>query len=194
MTRTTKQTSTNCDAMKIILKNNVVDYINALFTRFQISGRITDKQLDGLVDKFKKVQDNVSYEDTEKAISCIYLLQQFGIPLKSSAEVLSLDSAKAFKLFKYLNVPSYIYIDNLVEFLTRYEKEEYKKRFKQLFESMKAKSPDLFILAVALNISLKQEFDIKSFVVKDNMYGYSDTTLSKYRKLITDSAKITQRN
>lgn len=180
--------------MKIILKNNVVDYINALFTRFQISGRITDKQLDGLVDKFKKVQDNVSYEDTEKAISCIYLLQQFGIPLKSSAEVLSLDSAKAFKLFKYLNVPSYIYIDNLVEFLTRYEKEEYKKRFKQLFESMKAKSPDLFILAVALNISLKQEFDIKSFVVKDNMYGYSDTTLSKYRKLITDSAKITQRN
>lgn len=169
------------------MKSKTIDYIFTLFTRFKISDKIDEKSLLVLIEKFKKEKDNISYEDTEKSIACIYLLHNYGIPLKSSALHLSVDADKVFRLFKCLNVPSYNFVGKFSDFLTRFEANEYKLRFNELFEKLKHKSSDPFTLAVALNITLQKDVaNSKSFQQKDNTFDYSNVTLAKYRKIIRD--------
>lgn len=172
---------------KVIFVAKVAEYVSTLYLRFKIADKPDLNSIKELILRYKKTEDNMSHSDAEKSLACAYLTQKFGIPIKSSAAILNIEQAKVFRLFKKFNILSYDYIKNFIDYLMRFEPEEYKQRYVAFFNRVKNKTPDLFIAAVALNISLKREVaDDKSFMPKDNDFEYSDTTLGKYRKIIRE--------
>jgi hypothetical protein len=165
--------------MKILLNYKIKEHLSSLFVKFQIPLKnIENPKINALIEKFKDTDDYVSYADTEKVIACIYMIQNYGIPLKTSSEHLKVDAEKTFRLFKYLDIPTYAYIDIFIDFLMRFKNKQDKESFRESFTRIKNKSQDPFILAVALNAYLWPE---KKFIQYDY---YADVTIYKYKKII----------
>ena len=98
-----------------------------------------------------------SYTDTEKAIACIYMLMEFGIPLKSSSISINIDHKTTFKLFRLLKKPAYSYIGKFIDYLTRFYEDDYKMEFDEKFNRLQYQMSDQFIMAVALNMVLRKK-------------------------------------
>lgn len=170
--------------MKVIFENTVNERIRTLFTQFQISEAMDKEKLNKLIKSYRQNDDRISYEDTENGLACIYLLQKYGIPIKGSAECLRADYRKTLKLLRYTNTTSYSYVMNFINFLTRFDDAEFKSLFLRKFEKFRHESPDPFILAIALNSKMRE--GDRGFRQSENLFGYSETSIVKYKEIIGD--------
>jgi hypothetical protein len=147
-----------------------------------ITAQINEGAVDSLMKEYKDTNDKTSYTDTEKVVACIYMLQEFGIPLKSSSISINVDPKATFKLFKLLKKPAYFYIGKFIDYLTRFYDNEYKKEFCEKFNMLQYQMSDQFIMAVALNMVLRKKNGDK--FVSRNSFDYSDVSLLAYKRVI----------
>lgn len=173
--------------MKSLLSKNVAVFINVLSQQFHTDLKINEERIESLIKKLNKPNDGIGFIDTEKAISCIYMLQMYGIPLKKSSEALGFDSKKTFIIFKHLGTPTYAYIGQFITYVTRGDNLAYQRKFKELFSKLQPKVSDQFILVVSLNIFLKKEVhQYPDFREQDNRFGFSDVAIYDYKQKIRD--------
>lgn len=166
--------------MKGILKENIEQYIIALKSRFQVTDDIDAMLFEKLYNFYLHKSDAISADDTEKSIACIYFMQKYGVPLKSTMRYLEIDQHIVFKQFKYLKKPTYYYIGNFINYLTRYDDKPFKDRFIALFEKTRQKSSDQFLMAIAIKVFMKKE------PYKNNGFDYPPVSIAKNIKLIRE--------
>lgn len=167
---------------KIIEENNVNAHIVSLCSNYMITAQIKRETVASLIETYKTTNDKTSYTDTEKVVACIYMLQEFGIPLKSSSISINVDHKTTFKLFRLLKKPAYSYIGKFIDYLTRFYEDDYKMEFDEKFNRLQYQMSDQFIMAVALNMVLRKKNGDK--FVSRNSFDYSDVSLLAYKRVI----------
>lgn len=160
--------------MKSLFDDAVITHVGLISKKFCDlpihNGRITK-----LTNFYRKSSDNISAENMEKAIACIYALQTSGIPLKASSIELGIDIKDTLSIFKKLKDPSLNYVPLFMGLLKKKYTEDMKERFDEIFMKASPNVLDLFALATVIDMELTKS---------TSYYGYSEITIRRYKKII----------
>ncbi|MEM0174211.1 MAG: hypothetical protein QXI16_06880 [Sulfolobaceae archaeon] len=143
---------------------NIQGYINTIAKAMKMDIQINNDKLIDITAKVQKLP--YGFVESEKLAAIIYMLTEYGLPVKATARILNLNQVRVFKMLKKARIRAIDFVDKFREYLN----------LKDI--SINPKENDPFLALVVQNYIEKKD----KILLKDNLYGYSTASIRNYRK------------
>jgi hypothetical protein len=171
-------------------RENITDLINILKGYYNIKDKLNNTELDKCIALVKTSTSHSSYECFENVVAMMYIHHLYGIPLKSISKNLGYDFNKLFNIMKKLErsvSKEEDYSLKFIKYLSRNESKGFiNKLNKNYFNILDKIGGDKALLIISLfsnlkKMSLPRHTPRHNFMLKNNLFGYSDLTVRKKR-------------
>lgn len=165
-------------------KNDTIRLIEELQRSFNIHIKINYFGLKSLIAPLTIAEHSRYLRYVPEIISSIYLLQQFGIPIKLS--IPTLNSKVKYELIlnimKDMDIVSYNYRNKFIKFLLKGKTKEFIRRFIKINTHYPYENSS-FLLSLYAYINITEN----NLSEKEALFGISNPTYRKYKKIIMNT-------